>query len=343
MRDGALAVAEPDARTSVSLLRASKREFGFYCIELCDDTHDVVYVFAGWDDEKGALTSIEPYDAVSGHWSAMAPMKRARYFFGACVVAGEIYVTGGTGIDNDYDDGALLSSVQKYCPLSKTWISVAPLLSARSGHAAVAVGTEIYVLGGTTLRHHASRTTLKLDTRLGTWCKVTPMPSARSSISACAVGRNIYVFGQSTGHNDQRGASVLKYDTEVDQWTKLAPMPNCRIGICACAMNGLVYIIGAGPSNRDCLRFDPVQETWSTLAPTLSERDDGSLLVLDGLLFATGGGWGNSSVERYDAAADTWSAVADKLEARCYFPAVTIGSASSNEDLFDLLIAKATS
>jgi hypothetical protein len=108
-------------------------------------------------------------------------------------------------------------------------------------------------------------------------------------------------------------------------------------------MNGLVYIIGAGPSNRDCLRFDPVQETWSTLAPTLSERDDGSLLVLDGLLFATGGGWGNSSVERYDAAADTWSAVADKLEARCYFPAVTIGSASSNEDLFDLLIAKATS
>jgi hypothetical protein len=35
MRDGMISVAEPGARPSVSLLRALKREFGFYCIELC--------------------------------------------------------------------------------------------------------------------------------------------------------------------------------------------------------------------------------------------------------------------------------------------------------------------
>jgi hypothetical protein len=35
MRDGVVSVAEPGARPSISLLRALKREFGFYCIELC--------------------------------------------------------------------------------------------------------------------------------------------------------------------------------------------------------------------------------------------------------------------------------------------------------------------
>jgi hypothetical protein len=34
MRDGVVAVAEPGAHPSVSLLRALKREFGYYCIEL---------------------------------------------------------------------------------------------------------------------------------------------------------------------------------------------------------------------------------------------------------------------------------------------------------------------
>jgi hypothetical protein len=35
MRDGVVSVAEPGARPSMSLLRALKREFGFYCMELC--------------------------------------------------------------------------------------------------------------------------------------------------------------------------------------------------------------------------------------------------------------------------------------------------------------------
>jgi hypothetical protein len=35
MRDGTVSVAEPSARPSVSLLRALKCEFGFYCIALC--------------------------------------------------------------------------------------------------------------------------------------------------------------------------------------------------------------------------------------------------------------------------------------------------------------------
>jgi hypothetical protein len=70
MRDGVVSVAEPGLCPSVSLLRALKREFGFYCIELCAEP-EVVFVMAGG---ICGMSSMERYDAISGHWSASADM-----------------------------------------------------------------------------------------------------------------------------------------------------------------------------------------------------------------------------------------------------------------------------
>jgi N-acetylneuraminic acid mutarotase len=40
---------------------------------------------------------------------------------GACAVAGDLYVTGG------YDGSVVLSSVEKYNPVSDTWTTIASL------------------------------------------------------------------------------------------------------------------------------------------------------------------------------------------------------------------------
>jgi hypothetical protein len=56
MRDGMISVAEVGAHSSVSLLRALKREFGFYCIELSavapvePEQPDIVFAFGGYED-----------------------------------------------------------------------------------------------------------------------------------------------------------------------------------------------------------------------------------------------------------------------------------------------------
>jgi hypothetical protein len=71
MRDGVVAVADPDACPSVSLLRALKREFGFYCIELVveqaaePDQPEVAYVMGG-SAPGMMLASMERYDLSSG-------------------------------------------------------------------------------------------------------------------------------------------------------------------------------------------------------------------------------------------------------------------------------------
>jgi hypothetical protein len=149
MRDGVVAVAEPGVRPSVSLLRALKREFGFYCIELCieqavePELSEVAYMVGG-AAAGDILSSMERYDASSGQWSVAAPMGTARSQLGACVMAGELYVTGGRD-DDDFDN---LASVEKYSPSSDTWNTVIPMPTARRSHAAVAVGSAMYVLGG---------------------------------------------------------------------------------------------------------------------------------------------------------------------------------------------------
>jgi hypothetical protein len=68
MRDGMLSVAVPGARPSVPLLRALKREFGFYCIQLVaeqpaePEQSEMAFVVGGisfGDEEIDTLSSME--------------------------------------------------------------------------------------------------------------------------------------------------------------------------------------------------------------------------------------------------------------------------------------------
>jgi hypothetical protein len=341
MRDGHVSVAEAGAQPSVSLLRALKREFGFYSIELYiedpayPEQPEVTLVIGGVNADS-TLSSMERYDITMGRWVAAASMSIGRSIFGACVVAGELYVTGGHGNDG----GHSFSTVEKYSPSSDTWSTVAPLHAAYAGHAAVAVGLAMYVLGGIS-EGNFSASVLKFDSMQGTWSEVAPMPEARYALAACVSGSDIYVFGGYDTNAQQQG-SVFMYDTAIDVWTTVAPMPSPRAYHSVTALNGQIYITGMGGSGFEVLHFDPLSGAYSNLAPTLSSRHQGFLLVLDGCLHAAGGG--QTGVERYDAGTDTWTPAVDMLEARRLSRAVTIPAAGPAEEqnLFDVLIAKAT-
>jgi hypothetical protein len=221
MRDGVVAVAEPGALPSISVLRTLKREFGFYCMELCAEQAveavvlEVAYVMGG----GGRLSQVERYDASSGQWSTVRAMDDARSHFGACVLDGEIYVTGGTT-----DGSNTMTSVEKYCPTTDTWSAVAPLPVGRYSHVAVAVGSNMYVLGGADSDGEYLGDVFVFDSVEGTWSEFAPMPEERFDATACVVGSDIYIFGGSPFGID----TVLEFDMEASEWSELADMPlNC--------------------------------------------------------------------------------------------------------------------
>jgi hypothetical protein len=166
MRDGVVAVVEPGAHPSASLLRALKREFGFYCIELCAEQaveleqSEVAYVM-GRSRLSDFLSSMERYDVSSGQWSQVAAMGTARNHLGTCMVAGELFVSGRVG-----SNFVQLSSVERYSPSSDTWSAMVPLPCAQRSHAAVAVGSTMYVLGGV-VGGPATASVLKFDSTQG--------------------------------------------------------------------------------------------------------------------------------------------------------------------------------
>jgi hypothetical protein len=349
MRDGVVLVAEPGAHPSVSLLRALKREFGFYCIELCaveptvEEQPEMVFAMGGWanggdeDDEEEEIThsSMEKYDIASDVWSTAAALGTARNGFGACAIAGELYVSGGN------DDNGRLASVEKYTPSSDSWSAVAALPERRSDHAAVTVGSAMYVLGGILDTGDTAASMRKYDSTLGAWSDVAPMPGPRCAFAVCGIGGDIYVFGGLGDGVFQ--ATVFKYDTANDTWSILALMPQVSHAHSASVLDGQIYIVGANGGNG-VLRFDPASTEWSTLASTVSDRTHGASFVLGNCLYAAGSSCDDgTSVERYDVATDTWASVANMLEGRYAFGAVAIiGSAGSakDQDLFDELIEK---
>jgi hypothetical protein len=199
MRDGNVSVADPGARPSVSLLRALKREFGFYCIELTAEKTteqgqaEMAFVIGGRRVGGSMLSSMERFDALSGQWSAMTAMSSPRAFFGACVVSGELYAIGGFN-----ENERTLSSVEKYTFSTDTWISSVPMPFPRSSHAVVAVGSAIYVLGGFNgQRDGLTNSVFKFDVTQGTWSEVAPMPEPRFMMAVCAIGNTVNVWRSS--------------------------------------------------------------------------------------------------------------------------------------------------
>jgi hypothetical protein len=194
MRDGFVSVAEAGANPSVSLLRALKREFGFYCIELCADqpmATEIAYIMGA--ERRCTLSRMERYDVSSEQWSAARAIGTDRCNYGICVVAEEMYVSGGMD-----DDERKITSVEKYSLASDSWSDAVPLPEARSSHATVAMGSNMYVLSGEVGEDEDDVLTpsvIKFDSVQGIWSDVAPMPNGRRVVTACAIGNDIFVFG----------------------------------------------------------------------------------------------------------------------------------------------------
>jgi N-acetylneuraminic acid mutarotase len=131
-----------------------------------------------------------------------------------------MYVTGG--IDNNF---RYISRVERYSLLSDTWSVSGPLPEACAQHTTVAVGSTIYVLGGTVGEDCIlTPGVIMFDSVQGIWTRVAPMPSARRDAAVCVIGSDVLVFGgEDDEEEDVFQFLVFKYDTDADKWSNRRP------------------------------------------------------------------------------------------------------------------------
>merc|ERR1711924_135715 len=141
--------------------------------------------------------SLEVYDPSSDVWTAAAAMTENRRDAGAAVMGGKLYVAGGYLND---DTGrrlpGTLSSVECYNPLTNSWTTVAPMITAREQPAIAALDGKLYACGGWIQSSRTALTSVeRYDPLTDAWETVAPMKTARSEFSAAVLDGKLYVAG----------------------------------------------------------------------------------------------------------------------------------------------------
>lgn len=151
-----------------------------------------LYDSTGFYNPQGVVDSNEAYDPKTDTWTIKAPMPTQRDHLSSAVVEDKIFVIGGRQpLERElYKD---LDVNEMYDPQKDSWTSLEPLPTNRSGLAASAIDSSIYVLGGESTKKTFDNNE-RYDTVTNTWSTERPLPTARHGLSAVSIDDKIYVI-----------------------------------------------------------------------------------------------------------------------------------------------------
>jgi N-acetylneuraminic acid mutarotase len=241
-----------------------------------------------------------------------------------------VYAIGGYSAT-----GIVLSSAEVYDVDADTWMSIAPMPTARYGLAAVPLGGLIYAIGGFDDVTYFN-TVEVYNPADDTWCAAPSMRDARRGVAAVAGpdGR-IYAIGGTTGPTILD--SVETYRPGDTEWTTLDDhLSGVRsVAAAAAGPDGRIYAIGgnSGDAILDTVEAYCVDtarcagQGWQLVCSMSTPRGAPAAAVgLDGLIYAIGGRSSPTdylnSVEAYDPATG-WTLVAAMSTRRYSLAAAT--------------------
>ncbi len=167
------------------------------------------------------------------------------------------------------------------------------LPSVRQEHAVVALGQDIYVIGGFT--PNVTPTVEAFNPGLGSWRSVAEFPFALHHANAAAVDGRLYVAGFYLGASFTLASGrVFEYDPTLDEWSERGLMPGGseRASACVAALDGKIYLFGGarlGGSVTDSSVYDVVSDTWQALPPLPEAREHCVAGAIDGTLYVAAG------------------------------------------------------
>lgn len=202
---------------------------------------NVVALISGIDGGKSSARTLVGLVSPSGDiaWTEGPPLSGPRFHATAAVVGKYVFVFGG------FPDNAVFlgTNVVERAEFTATglsaWQTVAALPAPRTHQATVAVGENIFMLGGSTtgpyqLQKTILRTTVLGSGELSPWTPVGSLPATRNTHAATVVGNKMYVIG---GMNNVESMKVqedvivadIATDNTLGPFRTVAKMPVARM------------------------------------------------------------------------------------------------------------------
>ena len=242
---------------------------------------------------------------------APAPWQRV-FMFGAVLVVLAL-VTAPIVMTRPKTSFSLLSDAGRTVygqatPLSlPRWAARTPLPEARSRHATVLAGDEVFVLGGENADGLTLDGVTAYDLRVNRWRSVAAMPEALANHGAATLDGEIFVAGGSANNlSDQNEISVrdnlYALDVESGAWRDAGRLPHPLAGALLTAHAGALYVAGGWDGDRmrdEVWRWTPgsavagreagVPESWQEVARLKTPAAFFGGVIVDGELFVVGG------------------------------------------------------
>ena len=211
-------------------------------------------------------------------------------------------ISGATEDCSDGDPGATTANVDIYNTVTNKFSNGAPIPNPRQEvPSAVAVGSNIYVIGGATACGGAPIAPMdKYSTKSNKWTTlpaVSDLPSQLQGAWACAaaIGKNIYYFlGGSVGVLDTAGSTPT---WTVDSIPTLSPTDFCS----AVTVGHEVYVVSPGDGSTDSFSqrvfaFNPKTATATEQSETTVPFAEESVGVIHKRIVLAGGDFGGNTV-----------------------------------------------
>ena len=166
-----------------------------------------LHLIGGWNYSNTASNSVATqgrFDPATQAWSSLASLTTARNAAAAAVIGGRIHVVGGRAPGIRANDQTPMASVEVYDPATDRWEAGVPLLTARSSLAVLALGGQLYALGGEGAAG-VSDAIERYDPATRVWTALPAMPLKTHGLAAVVVGNSLYVMGGFAGASDAVG------------------------------------------------------------------------------------------------------------------------------------------
>jgi N-acetylneuraminic acid mutarotase len=222
-----------------------------------------------------------------------------------------------------------------------TWVTKAPMSSARAYLGVAVVNGTIYAIGGdqgsdignvspgTSMTYQVVNVTEAYDPKLNLWVGKAQMPTARALFGTAVYQNKIYCIGGYSGGTVFIGPESWNYktvyydlganevyDPAANTWVTKSALPTPRYSAATNIVNGKIYVIGGHTmSNLELTLsanevYDSETDSWTTKSsPPLPVIGPGSAVV-DDKIYVLGVNQkspGSLVMEIYDPGNDSWS------------------------------------
>jgi N-acetylneuraminic acid mutarotase len=241
-----------------------------------------VYVAAGMVGNSGRpLNLFEVFDPARNEWSDL-PLVPERFSAAAGTALGStMYVIGGNGDAKDKAvDGR---QVFAYDVRTRRWTRRAQLPKVRTNLAAVALGREVYALGGLD-PFHATKSVFVYDPARNRWRAGTPLPEKLHALAAVTFRGEIWLIGgqDAAGKATNR---VWIYNPKSRTWRPGPRMPRRMETAGAAVMGDRIHVV----LETKYLIWDASTRRWSIGPGLETPRHALAVFAIRGTLYAIGG------------------------------------------------------